>query len=141
MLYWLLNQFSGTKSSGWRTNIRVSEDNLFIKKSSLLPDCWLKNPLSGNKVALKILTMSCQTKKTGIMTEDEAKDPVARYCGLSPLQQFTKSSTRVLFVHWSLEVSGIAVSSLLSFFLMPLPFKSPNGNIFFAALTKQQQWI
>ncbi len=53
-----LNQFSGTTIFGWRTNIRVSEDELFNGfQSSLLPDCWLKNPLSGNQVALKILTM------------------------------------------------------------------------------------
>ncbi len=78
-----LNQFLGATNSGWRTNIRVSEDDIFnCFQSSLLPDSWLKNQLAGNKVALKLLTMPSQK---GIMTEDESKDPVARYCGLPPL--------------------------------------------------------
>ncbi len=72
------------------------------------------------------------------MTEDESKDPVARYCGLPPLQKYTKSSTKVLFVNQLSEVSGIPLSSLLSFIFMPLPFKSPDGIVFFAAITKQQ---
>ncbi len=59
-----LNQFLGTTISEWRTDIRVSEDDLFnCFQSSLFPDYWLKNLLSGNKVALKILTMPSQKKK------------------------------------------------------------------------------
>ncbi len=134
-----LNQFSGATIQGWRTNIRVSEEEKFdCFQSDLVPDAWLKNPLSGKRSTLNLLTMPSLTKTKGIVLEDEVKDPAAKFCGLPPLQLFSESRTRVLFVHRLSAVGSVPVTSLLPYFFMPLPFKTQEGNLLFAPITKQQ---
>lgn len=79
----LLNQFAGAKIPGWKTNVRVSEEENFnYYQTDLVPDAWFLSPLFGNQSELDVLTMQDLEKNEGIVLAEQCKDPVARYCGL-----------------------------------------------------------